>query len=67
MESTAPKAPKLLDRMQATLRLEHCRYRTEQSYLDSARRFILHPTGVSGRHPLSAVSPGKLLLNVYRI
>jgi integron integrase len=48
MESTAQKAPKLLDRMQATLRLKHYSYRTEQSYLDWARRFILFH---GKRHP----------------
>ncbi|HMN15152.1 MAG TPA: phage integrase N-terminal SAM-like domain-containing protein, partial [Bellilinea sp.] len=32
--------PKLLDRMREALRVRHYSYRTEQAYLDWARRFI---------------------------
>lgn len=34
-------APKLLDQMRDALRLKHYSYRTEQSYLDWAKRYIL--------------------------
>jgi len=51
-DPAAPKPPKLLDRMREALRARHYSYRTEQIYLDWARRFILfhgerHPAGWS--------------------
>lgn len=36
-----PKLPKLLARMREALRVHHYSYRTEQPYLDWARRYIL--------------------------
>lgn len=36
-----PGSPKLLDRMRAEIRLHHYSIRTEQSYVDWARRYIL--------------------------
>lgn len=42
------KPPKLLDRMREALRVRHYSYRTEQAYLDWARRFILFH---GKRHP----------------
>jgi integron integrase len=41
-------AKKLLDQMQETLRLKHYSYRTEEAYLDWARRYILFH---GKRHP----------------
>jgi integron integrase len=41
MTSPEPAPPKLLIRMRDALRVEHYGIRTEQSYLDWARRFIL--------------------------
>ncbi len=35
------KAPKLLDRVRETLRVNHYSYRTEQTYLDWIKRFII--------------------------
>jgi integron integrase len=40
MESNSGKPPELLDRMREALRVQHYSYRTEQSYLDWARRYI---------------------------
>jgi integron integrase len=44
----AVKSPKLLDRMRDVLRVRHYSYRTEQSYLDWAKRYILFH---GKRHP----------------
>ena len=48
--STAPTAsnPKLLDQVRDVLRLEHYSFRTEQTYTDWIRRFILFH---GKRHP----------------
>ncbi|MGB7422332.1 MAG: integron integrase [Comamonas sp.] len=43
-----PKPPKLLERMRTHLRTRHYSIRTEQAYLDWARRFILYH---NKRHP----------------
>lgn len=40
--------PKLLDRMRAALRVKHYSYRTEQTYVQWCRRYILHN---GKRHP----------------
>ena len=45
----APKPPRLLDQIRATLRLHHYSKRTESSYSDWIRRFILFH---GKRHPL---------------
>jgi hypothetical protein len=50
MESNSGKPPRLLDRMREALRVQHYSYRTEQPYLDWARRYIQfhderHPEG----------------------
>lgn len=45
---TAPRQPKLLERMRIHLRTRHYSLRTEESYLDWARRFILYH---NKRHP----------------
>ena len=54
MENAIPKPPKLLDRMREALRVQHYSLRTEQSYLDWARRYILfhgkrHPRGMGAQ------------------
>ena len=41
-------SPKLLDRMRAEIRVRHYSIRTEETYLDWARRFILFH---DKRHP----------------
>ena len=41
-------APKLLDQMRNTLRRKHYAYRTEKTYIDWARRYILYH---DKRHP----------------
>ncbi|MDE2149253.1 MAG: integron integrase [Gammaproteobacteria bacterium] len=48
MESRGLKPPKLLDRMREALRVAHYSLRTEQAYVDWARRFILFH---GKRHP----------------
>jgi len=48
------QAPKLLDRMRTHLRTRHYSIRTEQAYLDWARRFILYH---SKRHPQEMGAP----------
>lgn len=50
---SSSKPPKLLDRMRDALRVRHYSYRTEQAYLDWARRYILfHGKRLHGkRHP----------------
>ena len=42
------RPPKLLDRMREALRVRHYSYRTEQSYVDWSRRFIVFH---GKRHP----------------
>jgi integron integrase len=49
VETPAPAAPKLLDRVRASMRVRHYSARTEQAYLGWIKRFILfhgkrHPT-----------------------
>ena len=54
MDNPAPAEPsKLLGRMHVALRVRHYSNRTEQSYLDWARRYILfrdkrHPARMGG-------------------
>ncbi|MEW6169575.1 MAG: integron integrase [Pseudomonadota bacterium] len=48
MDASAAKPPKLLDQMREALRVHHYSYRTEQSYLDWTRRYILFH---GKRHP----------------
>jgi len=43
-----PKTPKLLDQVRNKIRLKHYSYRTEQTYVDWIKRFILHH---GKRHP----------------
>jgi integron integrase len=47
-EAGGPRPPKLLDQMRAKLRLLHYAIRTEEAYVDWARRFILFH---NKRHP----------------
>lgn len=47
MESQ-PAKPKLLDRMRDPIRLKHYSHRTEDAYVDWAKRFILYH---NKRHP----------------
>jgi len=52
--SAAPQQPRLLDQMREKIRLKHYSIRTEQVYLDWARRFILfhgkrHPSEMGAR------------------
>jgi len=47
-------AKKLLDQMSDAIRIKHYSYRTEETYLDSVRRYILfhqkrHPKDIYGR------------------
>lgn len=44
----APNAPRLLDQLRHQIRVRHYSLRTEQAYVDWARRFILHQ---GKRHP----------------
>ena len=46
--SSAPRQPKLLERLRVHLRTRHYSIRTEQAYIDWARRFILYH---NKRHP----------------
>lgn len=46
--ATETQPPKLLDRLRAKIRLKHYSIRTEEAYVDWARRFILHH---GKRHP----------------
>ena len=43
-----PPAPRLLDRMRARIRVEHYPVRTEDTYIDWIKRFVLH---FGRRHP----------------
>jgi hypothetical protein len=45
---------KLLDQMRAAIRLKHYSYRTEESYVDWVRRFILFH---NKRHPKDMGAP----------
>lgn len=55
MDATAsPRPPKLLDRMREAVRLRHYSLRTEQSYVQWVRRFILFH---DKRHPVMMGSP----------
>jgi integron integrase len=54
MDAPAAKPPRLLDRMREALRVQHYSYRTEQSYLDWARRYILFH---DKRHPKDMGAP----------
>ncbi|HEU4460708.1 MAG TPA: integron integrase [Methylibium sp.] len=47
-QHSAPKPPKLLDQLRVAIRVRHYALRTEQSYVDWARRFILFH---GKRHP----------------
>ena len=47
-QSTQTRPPRLLDQLRAELRTRHYAIRTEQVYVDWARRFILHH---GKRHP----------------
>jgi hypothetical protein len=54
METSPTSPPKLLDRMRERLRLRHYSMRTEQQYVQWARRFILfhgkrHPAEMGAR------------------
>lgn len=56
----APRPPKLLDRLRADLRTRHYSIRTEDAYVDWARRFIVHH---GKRHPaeMGALEVGEFL------
>ena len=58
-QPTASRAPRLLDQVREAIRYRHYSYRTEQAYVEWARRFVLfhgrrHPRAlfVQGRHVL---------------
>lgn len=53
-EAVITKPPKLLERMREALRVKHYSYRTEHSYLDWARRYILFH---DKRHPAQLGAP----------
>lgn len=44
----APPAPRLLDQVRARIRVKHYSIRTEETYVDWIRRFVLH---FGKRHP----------------
>jgi len=46
---TTQQRPKLLDQVRSVLRTKHYSYKTEQSYIDWIKRFILFQ---NKRHPL---------------
>ena len=48
MAANPPHAPKLLDQVRGKIRLKHYSIRTEQTYVDWIKRFILH---FDKRHP----------------
>ena len=53
--NSALKAPRLLDQVRAVIRCRHYSIRTDQSYIDWIRRFILfhgkqHPRNLAERH-----------------
>ncbi len=50
MEESAPKTPRLLDRLRDAIRVRHYSIRTEEAYVQWARRFILFH---NKRHPSS--------------
>jgi integron integrase len=54
MEPRISQPPKLLDQMRAELRVRHMSWRTEESYVGWARRFILFH---GKRHPLEMGGP----------
>jgi len=47
-KAVSQDSPRLLDRMRAEIRLRHYSIRTEEAYVDWARRFILYH---NKRHP----------------
>ncbi len=53
-QSTQTRPPRLLDQLRAELRTRHYAIRTEQVYVDWARRFILHH---GKRHPRDMGAP----------
>lgn len=62
-DPASPQPPRLLDRMREALRVRHYSYRTEQAYLDWARRFILFHRK---RHPaqMGAAEVGAFLTHL---
>jgi integron integrase len=52
--TTSPKSPRLLERVRARLRAKHYSLRTEQSYVDWIRRFIIFH---DKRHPRELAGP----------
>jgi integron integrase len=52
--ATASHAPRLLDQLRARIRAKHYSIRTEDAYVDWARRFILH---FDKRHPRQMGAP----------
>jgi integron integrase len=54
MPEAAPEPPKLMDQVRTTIRLRGMSYRTEQSYANWIRRFILHH---NKQHPKDLGAP----------
>ena len=65
-DPVSTKPPRLLDRMREALRVPHYSYRTEQTYLDWARRFMLFH---QKRHPaqMGAVEAGAFLTHLVAV
>lgn len=69
LKVVSPDSPKLLDRMRAEIRVRHYSIRTEETYLDWARRFILyhnkqHPKDLGADHVQAFLSYLALERNV---
>ena len=64
-----PEQPKLLDRLRAAIRTKHYSIRTESTYVDWARRFILfhgkrHPAELGASEVIAFLSDLAVRLNV---
>ena len=61
MSTTSPREKKLLDQVRETLRAKHYSYRTEETYIDWQRRFILFH---KKRHPRELTGSYKLMVQI---
>lgn len=73
-ESThsAARQPKLLDKMRQVLRTKHYSYRTEQAYVDWAKRFVLyhqmrHPREMAGSTSAITTSRSRVAMRIWAI
>lgn len=58
----APQPPKLLEQLRQRIRVLHCSIRTEQAYVDWARRFILFH---GKRHPREMGAPACCVARIW--